>query len=156
MVEKHRAESMFLPNMTGGGLIGLLIGIIGGLLGMRVGQRAVPRVAVRSGRHEETESALGAISGTVQVGRTSLLAVVTEQSPEVVDAAMSELGGTVLRRTVGDVEVEIAAAEDVERKAKWQARNELARSHREHNKAAVDAKLDQLKVKLSRGQKTPA
>lgn len=69
---------------------------------------------------------------------------------------MSELGGTVLRRTVGDVEVEIAAAEDVERKAKWQARKELARSHREHNKAAVDAKLDQLKVKLSRGQKTPA
>jgi hypothetical protein len=30
------------------------------------------------------------------------------------------------------------------------------RSHREHDKAAVDAKLDHLKPKLNRGQKTPA
>ena len=57
---------------------------------------------------------------------------------------------------MADVEAEIAAAEDAERKAKWEARKELARSHREHDKAAVDAKLDQLKAKLSRGQKAPA
>ena len=69
---------------------------------------------------------------------------------------MSDLGGTVLRRSVPDVEAEIAAAEDAERKAKWEARTELPRSHREHDKAAVDAKLDQLKAKLSRGQKAPA
>lgn len=49
-----------------------------------------------------------------------------------------------------------AAAEDAERKAKWEARKELARSPREHDKTAVDAKLDELKAKLSRRQKAPA
>ncbi len=158
VVEKDRVESMFLPNTAGGGLIGLLIGIIGGPFGMLIGSASGLFLGslFDLGDIEETESALGAISSTVQVGRTSLLAVVTEQSPEVVDTAMSDLGGTVLRRPVADVEAEIAAAEDAERKAKWEARKELARGHREHNKAAIDAKLDQLKAKLSRGQKAPA
>jgi hypothetical protein len=80
------------------------------------------------------QAALGAISSTVQVGRTSLLAVVTEQSPEVIDAVMPDLGRTVLRRPVADVEAAIAAAEDAARKAKWEARKELARSHRWHKK----------------------
>ena len=53
---------------------------------------------------DETDSALGAISSAVQVGRTELLAVVLEQSPEAVDAAMSGVGGTVLRRPVAEVE----------------------------------------------------
>lgn len=158
VVEKDRVESMFLPNTAGGGLIGLLIGIIGGPLGMLIGSAS--GVFIGSlfdlGDIDDTESALGAISSTVQVGRTSLLAVIDEQTPEVVDAAMSELGGTVLRRPVADVEAELAAAEEAERKAKWEARKELARSHREHDKAAVDAKLDELKAKLSRGQKSPA
>jgi uncharacterized membrane protein len=158
VVEKDRVESMFLPNTAGGGLIGLLLGIIGGPLGMLIGSAGglVLGSLFDLSDVEETESALGAISSNVQVGRTSLLAVVTEQSPEVIDAAMSEVGGTVLRRPVADVKAEIAAAGDVERKAKWEARKELARSHREHDKAAVDAKLDQLKTKLNRGQKTPA
>jgi hypothetical protein len=105
---------------------------------------------------DEMESALCAISSSVQVGRTALLAIVSELNPEVIDAAMSDLGGTVLRRSVADVEAEIAAAEDAERKAKWKPTRSLPRSHREHDKAAVDAKLDQLKAKLSRGQKAPA
>ncbi len=69
---------------------------------------------------------------------------------------MPDLGGTVPRRPVADVEAEIAAVEDAERKAKREARKELARSHREHDKDAVDAKLYALEAKLSRGEKTPA
>jgi methylmalonyl-CoA mutase cobalamin-binding subunit len=37
---------------------------------------------------------------------------------EVIDAAMAGLGGTVLRRSVFDVQDEIAAAKHAERKAK--------------------------------------
>jgi len=158
VVEKDRAESMFLPNTAGGGLLGLLIGIIGGPLGMLIGSASGLMLGslFDLSDMDETESALGAISSSVEVGRTSLLAVVTEQSPEVIDAAMTELGGTVLRRPVADVEAELAAAQDAERKAKWEARKELARSHHEHDKAAVNAKLDELKTKLSGGQKAPA
>jgi hypothetical protein len=65
---------------------------------------------------------------------------------------MADIGGTVARRRVADVEAEIAAAEDAERKAKHEARKELDRARRERNKATVDAKLDELKGKLHHGQ----
>ncbi len=151
MVEKDRVESMSLSKTAGGGLIGLLIGIIGGPLGMLIGSASGLFLGslFDLGDAEETEWALGAISSSVlQVGCTSLLVVVTEPNPSC--------SGTVLRRSVADVEAEMAAAEDAEREAKSEARKELARSHREHDKAAVDTKLDQLKAKLSRGQKPPA
>lgn len=73
--------------------------------------------------YAEADSALGAISRSVKVGRTGLVAVVTEQSTEVVNIAMSTLGGIVLRRSVADVEAEIAAAKEAERTAKRQVRN---------------------------------
>jgi hypothetical protein len=90
----------------------------------------------------------------VKLGHTALLAVVEEQSVEVVDTAMADLGGTVARRAVADVEAEIAAAEEAERTAKQEARKELNRAHRERDRAAVDAKLEDLKAKLHHGQPT--
>jgi uncharacterized membrane protein YukC len=101
---------------------------------------------------EEADSALAAISSSVKLGHTALLAVVDEQSPEVVEAAMSDLDGTVVRRTVADVEAEIAAAESAERTAKREARKQLISERHEHNTAAVQAKLGELKTKLHHGQ----
>jgi uncharacterized membrane protein len=66
---------------------------------------------------EDTDSVLSEMSKTVNVGRTSLLADVVEQSPEVVDSAMTRHSGTVVRRSVADVESEIAAAEATQREA---------------------------------------
>ena len=42
---------------------------------------------------DATESALGDISRTVRPGKTALLAEADEQSPDVVDNAMTSLGG---------------------------------------------------------------
>ena len=156
IVAKDRVESSSLPGTATGGLIGLLIGVIGGPLGMLVGGT----YGLFAGSlfdiydADESDSALGAISSSVKIGDTALLAVVDEQSPEIVDAAMADLGGTVARRSVDVVEAEIAAAEDAERKAKREARKELNRARRERNKATVDAKLDELKAKLHHGQQT--
>jgi hypothetical protein len=72
---------------------------------------------------------------------------------------MSGFGGTVVRRSVADVEAEIAAAESAERKAKWEARTkwearkELVRGRHERDKAAVAAKLDDLKAKLGKADR---
>jgi uncharacterized membrane protein len=150
VVEKDRVESMFLPSTAGGGLIGLLIGIIGGPLGMLIGAASGVFVGSLFDIHDidETESALGGISSSVRAGHAALLAVVSEQSPDVVDAAMSELGGSVVRRSVDDVEAELAAVESAARKAKWDATKELVRGRREHDRAAVREKLDELKAKL--------
>jgi uncharacterized membrane protein len=158
VVTKDSAGSSELPGTAGGGLIGLLLGIIGGPLGMLLGGSYglfVGSLFDLQGA-EEADSALAEISGSVKPGHTALLAVVDEPSPEVVDVAMAAVGGTVVRRPVAEVEAEIAAAEDAERKAKWEAHKELNRAHREHDKAAVDAKVEKLKAKLHHGQKTEA
>jgi len=156
IVTKDEVTSNFLPGTAGGGLIGLLIGIIGGPLGMLLGGSYGLFAGSLFDLYDadETESALSAISSSVKPGRTALLAVVEEQSVEVVDTAMTDLGGTVLRRAVADVEAEIAAAEEAERTAKQEARKELNRAHRERDKATVDAKLEDLKAKLHHGQRT--
>jgi hypothetical protein len=59
----------------------------------------------------------------------------------VVDAAMSGVGGTVLRRSVAEVEAEIAAAEEAQCKTKRDARKELLRARHNHDKATINAKI---------------
>jgi uncharacterized membrane protein len=135
-----------------GGMIGLLVGIIGGPLGMLIGGTygALVGSLFDIDEVETTESVLGEISKQVQPERTALLAQVTEQSPEVIDAAMAKLGGEVMRRPVADVEEEIAAAEEAQRKAKHEARKELQKSRVEKTKADAHAKVEELKSKLHR------
>lgn len=158
VVAKDRVESSSLPATATGGVLGLLIGIIGGPLGVLVGGTYGLVVGSLFDVYDAdvSDSALASISGSVKVGHTALLAVIDEPSAEIVDAAMSEVGGTVARRPLADVEAEIAAAEDAERTAKREARKELHRARRESNKAAVDAKVEELKGKLHRGQQTEA
>ena len=133
-----------------GGLLGLLIGIIGGPLGVLIG--GTYGLLVGSlfdlGEAEESESVLSQISGSVRPGHTALLAQVTEQSPEVVNAAITRLGGAVLRRPVEAVEYEIAAAEKAQRHAEKEADKELMRGKREHTKEQAHAKVEKLKAKL--------
>ena len=76
--------------------------------------------------------------------------MVTEPRPEVVDAAMAALGGTVLRRSVYEVEAGVAAIEKAERKAAREAQLELIRSRREQDREAAHAKVEALKAKLAR------
>jgi uncharacterized membrane protein len=141
-----------------GGLVGLLIGILGGPLGVLIG--GATGLAAGSlfdlADSEDTDTALTQVSKTVKVGRTSLLAQVEEQSPEVVDAAMARLSGTVVRRSVADVEAEIAAAEDAQREAKRKARAELRTARHEKRQQDVHAKVEELKAKLHPDRKAAA
>jgi uncharacterized membrane protein len=156
IVEKDSIGSQFIAGMAGGGLIGLLLGIIGGPLGMLIGGTGGLMIGsmIDIDEMEETDSSLAAISSSVPAGGTALLAVVSEQSTEVVDSAMAGVGGTVFRRPVAEVEAEISAAADAERKAKREACKELLRSHRDHDRAAVRARVSELKGKLNRDPKT--
>ena len=141
-----------------GGTMGLLLGILGGPLGVLLGGSYGLLVGSMFdlSEAEETDSVLAQFSASVKPGRTALVAEVTEQSPEVVDSAMAEHGGTVLRRPVDDVEAEIAAAEEAQRKAKHEANKELWRRKREHTKEQAHAKVQDLKAKFSHEKKTAA
>ena len=135
-----------------GGVIGLLIGILGGPLGVLLG--GTYGLLVGSlfdiDDAETTESVLGEISKQVQPSRTAVLAQVTEQTPDVIDAAVARLGGEVMRRPVVDVEEEIAAAEEAQRKAKREARKELREARAAKTKQDAHAKVEELKSKLHR------
>ena len=124
-----------------GGIIGLLVGIIGGPVGMLLGGTYGALVGSLFDIDDiaTTDSVLGEISNQVQPTRTAVLAHVTEQSPEVIDAAMARLGGRVMRRPVFEVEQEIAVAQEAERKAR-----------REKGKEDAHAKVEELKSKLDR------
>jgi uncharacterized membrane protein len=137
-----------------GGIIGLLVGIIGGPLGVLLG--GATGVLVGSLFDIEdvdtTESVLGDISKQVHPARMAVLAQVTEQSPEVIDTAMARLGGEVMRRPLVDVEREIAAAREAQKKAKHEAREELHKAHAEKTKEDAHAKVEELKSKLNRSK----
>jgi uncharacterized membrane protein len=142
------------PTYTGtlsGGLIGLLIGILGGPLGVLIG--GATGVLIGSlfdmSDVDDSDSALSEVSASVQVGRTAVLADVTEQSTDVIDAAMQNLGGEVLRRSAEDVEAEIAATEKAQRAAKREARKELLKARHEKHKEEIRAKIEELKAKLN-------
>lgn len=135
-----------------GGLIGLLLGIIGGPLGVLIGGATGLMVGTLFDINdvETTESVLGDISKQVQPTRTAVLVQVTEQSSEVIDTAMARLGGEVMRRPVVDVEQEIAAAQEAQRKAKHEARKELQAARLQQHKDEAHAKVETLKSKLPR------
>jgi len=141
-----------------GGVIGLLIGILGGPLGVLIGGATGLLIGslFDAEDDDDTRSVLTDLSRTVQVGRDALLAEVIEQSVEVIDTAMSRLDGEVLRRSVEDVEAEIAAAEDAQRAAKRAARKHLHDQRREQLKERIREKIEALKAKLHRRHATAA
>jgi uncharacterized membrane protein len=158
--EDGRVESKDEVGDTGltgtatGGIVGLIVGIIGGPFGVLIGGATGLLIGSLFDVNDEddTESALADMSRSVQVGRTALLAQVNEQSPEVIDTAIADLGGTVVRRSLDDVEAEIAAAEDAQRKAKRAARKRLHEQRHEQLKEKIHAKVEELKAKLRRHQ----
>jgi uncharacterized membrane protein len=157
IVTKDEIGGQTAEGTTAGGLVGLLIGVIGGPLGVLVGGASGLLVGSLFDEDDtdETESALADISKSVRVGAAGVLADVSEESPAAIDAVMANLGGTVVRRSAGDVQAEVAAAEEAQREAKKKARQELREARQKKQKDEIDAKLADLRSKLSR-QKKPA
>jgi uncharacterized membrane protein len=157
IVSKDQIGDESVDGTVTGGLVGLLIGVLGGPLGVLLGGATGLLVGSLFDEDETdaTESALAEISKSIRVGSTGLLADVSEESPVALDAVIANLGGTVLRRSAGDVQAELAAAEEAQHEAKIQARKELRDARQRKQKTEIDAKLASLRAKLAR-QKKPA
>ena len=148
IVTKDSVEEPHAATATGG-LIGLLIGILGGPFGVLIGGATGLLIGslYDADDADETESVLAGISSAIRPGQTVVLAELEEQSDEVVDQAMASLGGTVLRRSVDDVEAEIAAAEHAARAAKREARKQLLESRGSRAKDEIRRIVDVLKAR---------
>lgn len=132
--------------IAAGSLIGMLIGVLGGPLGMLLGtSTGMLTGSVAAAAHAgDQDIALAAISGQIEPGHTVLLAEVGEVAPEVVDNAMSALGGTVTRRSAADVYDEIQSAKAAQDAADAEARRVL----REQGRAEHKDKWEQFKNKI--------
>ena len=152
VVTKDSVGDSGLEGTATGGLVGLLIGVLGGPLGVLIGGATGLLIGSLFDMDDadETESALSDISRSVRPGRAALIAEADEQSPEVVDAAMTRLGGNVLRRAIDDVQAEIAAAEDAQQAAAKEARKRLRDQRHQQTKEKIHAKIEELKAKLHR------
>jgi uncharacterized membrane protein len=148
-IKDHFGQESF-EDTAGGGLLGLLVGVIGGPLGVLVGGATGLLVGSLFDEDDDdnTRSVLTDISSSIRVGPPGLLAEVSEQDPTAIDAVMAHLDGTVVRRSVSDVELEIAAAQGAQRAAKKKARDELREARHKQRKDEIDAKIAQLKAKL--------
>jgi uncharacterized membrane protein len=148
-VKSEVANEPFVGTASGS-VIGLLIGIIGGPLGVLLGGTYGMLVGslFDIDDAETTDSVLREISDEVHTTRTAVLAQVTEQSPEVIDAAMARLGGDVMRRPVFEVEQEIAATQEAQREADREAREQRRKARLEKSKVDAHAKAEELKSKL--------
>ena len=146
---KDSVDDNQLTGTATGGLIGLLVGILGGPFGVLIG--GATGLLIGSlydvADAEETQSVLAAISTAIRPGRTVVLAEVDEQTHDVVDEAMARLDGTVTRRSVDDVEAEIAAAEHAQRAAKREARKQLLETRRSRAKEEIRRIVDALKAR---------
>src|SRR4029453_10178774 len=94
---------------TGGGLVGMLLGVIAGpygmLLGLTGGALAGGSFELRHG--DDEDEVLTRINAAINPGHTVLVAQVNEPTIEVLDKAMGELGGVVIRKSEADVLTEL-------------------------------------------------
>lgn len=132
--------------VAGGSLIGMLIGVLGGPLGMLLGGYTglLAGGVGAAARAEDQDVALDAISKQIEPGHTVLVAEVGEVATEVIDNAMSPLGGTVIRRSAADVYAEIQAAQAAQDAADAEARRVL----REQRRAERKDKWEEFKNKV--------
>jgi uncharacterized membrane protein len=149
VVTKDQVGDAHLSKTASGGLIGLVIGILGGPFGVLIGGATGLLVGSLFDVEDASDegSVLAAIATTVSPGKTVVIAELSEQSDDVVDSAMSRLGGSVLRRTVEEVEAEIAAADDAQKAAKREARKQLHAERRSQLKEEIHDKVAALKAR---------
>jgi uncharacterized membrane protein len=149
LMTKDQVEDPQLSGTTTGGLIGLVIGVLGGPFGVLIGGATGLLIGSLFDLEDATDegSVLAAISNTVSPGRTVVIAELSEQSDDVVDDAMARFGGSVLRRSVEEVEAEIAAADEAQKAAKREARKKLHAERRSQLKEQIQQKVEALKAR---------
>jgi uncharacterized membrane protein len=136
----------------GGGLAGMVLGAIGGpygmLLGLTGGALAGGSFELRRG--DEQDEVLTQLNAAINPGHTVLVAQVNEPTVAVLDKAMGDLGGVVIRRSEGDVLTELEAAEDAADAAQAAARKAVREKKMAEIKEKREDRIAALKGKFSR------
>jgi uncharacterized membrane protein len=137
---------------AGGGLVGMLLGAIAGPYGMLLGLTggALAGGKFELDRGDEQDEVLTQLNAAINPGHTVLVAQVNEPSVEVLDKAMGDLGGVVVRKSEADVLTELEAAEDAANAAQAAARKAVREKKMAEMKEKREDRIAALKAKFSR------
>lgn len=151
-----------------GSLIGALVGLFMGPLGMLLGTASGALIggAVAMDKAHDRLSVLDQLMQAIPAGSTALIATVDELAVEVVNSLAANLGGSVLRRPLVAVKVELEAQAEAQAAATKEARRVLREKQGDEWRGKFDnwkdelgEGFDKLKAKLehtfSSDKKTP-
>jgi uncharacterized membrane protein len=141
-----------------GGLIGAVVGILGGPLGVLLGWGTGALVGgVLDSRDAVTRlRVINRIAEYIPQDRNGLIAEVREESPDALDAAVKNLGGTIVRTATDAIEDEVEAAAQAEAKAKRAERSKQREADFEDFTDKVKETWDDLRAKLPGGHDASA
>ena len=141
---------------AGGGFVGMLLGVIGGPVGMLLGLTGGALVggSFELRRADDQDEVLTQLNAAINPGHTVLVAQVDEPTVEVLDKAMADLGGIVVRRSEADVLSELEAAEDAADAAQAAARKAVREQKKAEMKEKREDRVAALKAKFSRHHET--
>jgi uncharacterized membrane protein len=136
---------------SGGGLVGMLLGAIAGPYGMLLGLTggALAGGSYEMRRSDEQDEVLTQLNAAINPGHTVLVAQVNEPTVAVLDKAMGELGGVVIRKSEADVLTELEAAEDATNAAQAAARKAVREKKMTEIKEKREDRIAALKAKFS-------
>jgi uncharacterized membrane protein len=140
----------------GGGLAGMVLGAIGGPYGMLLGLTggALAGGSFEMRRGDEQDEVLTQLNAAINPGHTVLVAQVNEPTVAVLDKAMGDLGGVVIRRSEADVLTELEAAEDAANAAQAAARKAVREKKMAEIKEKREDRIAALKAKFSHQQQS--
>jgi uncharacterized membrane protein len=144
------SENIGFVGTAAGGAIGALIGALAGPLGLLLGGAtgAIVGVVADVDEADASEVLLGTVTRSVPPGAAAVVADVDEPAPEVLDAVMTKVGGTVTRRPKFEVEAELQAAEEAARAAEREARRVLRERRKAEGRQGLGDKLSEAKDKV--------
>jgi uncharacterized membrane protein len=136
---------------AGGGLVGMLLGAIAGPYGMLLGLTggALAGGSFELDRADEQDEVLTQLNAAINPGHTVVVAEVNEPTVEVLDKAMGDLGGVVIRKSEADVLTELEAAEDAANAAQAAARKAVREKKMAEVKEKREDRIAALKAKFS-------
>ncbi len=131
-----------------GGLFGSLLGIIGGPLGMLLGGST--GVLIGS-MHDEmkstaTTSMLDSICERLQENSVAIVAIVSEDKEEALDAVLSKFAAVIMRHDAAFVAEEVAEAERLQLDLQHQARAHMLAEKKQDFKEKMQKKQEEMKA----------
>jgi uncharacterized membrane protein len=128
-----------------GSLIGILVGILGGPFGVLLGWLAGTAIgaSVDADDTAGAAAALGWVGRAMKPGTTGTIAILDEPAPDVIDAMVARLGGSIDRVSANAVHDALESAHQ----ADLAARAAAAKSMQEASEKARRAKWDELRQK---------